>query len=85
MGTPKLSSAASQGGVGERSTAQPIARWWGGKRGEWGNSQLSAKNFKSRSESNAMRLSSSPISKELGWKQPFDGGKFALILLARGE
>lgn len=65
--------------------AQPIARWWGGERAEWGNSQLSAENFKSRSKSKAMRLSLSPMSKELGWKQPFDGGEFALILLAQGE
>lgn len=32
-----------------------------------------------------MPANSSPTSKELGWKLPFDNGKFALILLVWGE
>lgn len=36
-------------------------------------------------ECDAITVNSSPRSKELGWKPPFDSGKFALILLAWGE
>lgn len=78
MGTPNHSSAAPHMGREEHGRADSGER--GGKRGEWGSSQLSAENFESRREGNTLRVNSSPTSKELGWKQPFDGGKFALML-----
>lgn len=70
---------------GRRALHSHSAQQRGSRRGERGNSQLSAENFKSRSKCNAIRLNSSPTGKEQGWKQPFDSGKFALILLAWGE
>jgi len=77
MRTPKASSAAPHVGGEGHSTAESriggcSAHQSGGERGEQGNSQLVAENFKSSGGCNAMRLSSIPTSKELGWKQPFD-------------
>lgn len=40
--------------------------------------QLLAENFKSERECSAIGLNSTPRSKELGWKQPFDGSESAL-------
>lgn len=74
---------------GESGTAQPTARWGLFLPPLWRlNSELgrfSVENFKSRSGCSVIRVSTSPISKELVWNQPSDSGKFAPILLAWAE
>lgn len=55
----------------------------GGLNSELG--RFSVENFKSRSGCSVIRVSTSPISKELVWNQPSDSGKFAPILLAWAE
>lgn len=55
------------------------------QKGQVGQFSAAAKKFNSRGECSTITVNSSPTSKELGWKLPFNSGKFALILLVWGE